>query len=105
MKQAKGTCIFHGPVSALCHRLLLCRGVCGEKEQLLMGSCLLATAMAGSGVFTWTCASAMAAAKAGNGRDGERRVRDTPIDIPLTSAAETRRLSADEIQINCKAVR
>lgn len=58
------------------------------------------TAMAGSGVFT-----CLAAAKVGNGRDWKQRVRDTPIDIRLTPEPETRRLSADEIQINCKAVR
>lgn len=40
-----------------------------------------------------------------NGRVWKRNVRDTPIDIPLISAPVTRRLSADEIQISCKAVR
>lgn len=46
-----------------------------------------------------------------NGKERERAetepesTRHTAIDIPLTSAPGTMRLSADEIQINCKAVR
>lgn len=46
------------------------------------------------------------AEKEGEGAETETEsTRHTPIDIPLTSAPETMRLSADEIQINCKAVR
>ena len=40
----------------------------------------------------------------GKAETGPDNTRLTPIDIPLTSAPGTMRLSADEIQINCNAV-
>lgn len=47
----KGHAFFMYPCLRGCHRLPLCRGVCGKKERLLMRE----TVLAGSSVFTRTC--------------------------------------------------
>ncbi len=86
----------------------------GEKEELLMCLCLFVRGIESSecvcscvcvcGMYPSVCLRVCVYEERKLKRS--QRAQDTlPIDILLTSAPGTMRLSADEIQINCKAVR